>query len=79
MDEIVLCLQLNIMLPPPVPGKRAIPDAVEKKLRQPFSLITSNSYCSLHVDIFIIVYVKDITILSLSFRSASMLCNYREG
>jgi hypothetical protein len=67
------------MLPPPVPGKRAIPDGVEKKLRQTFFLITNNSYRSLHVDIFIIVYAKDITILSVSFRSASMLYNYREG
>jgi hypothetical protein len=37
VNEIVLYLQLNIMLPPPVPGKRAIPDIVEKKLRHTFS------------------------------------------
>ncbi len=76
MDEIVLCLQLNIMLPPPVPGKRAIPDTVEKKIRQTFFLIRSNLFS---VNIFIIIYAKGITILSLSFRSASMRKHYREG
>jgi hypothetical protein len=46
MDEIVLCLQLNIMLPPPVPGRRAIPDSVEKKLRQAF-FSSSEATCSM--------------------------------
>jgi hypothetical protein len=65
-NEIVLCLQLNIMLPPPVPGKRAIPDTVEKKLRQTFFFIRSD----LFPVFFIIIYVKGITILSLSIRCA---------